>query len=652
MTKKSINILIFTTILCTSCSRDVKLDITKQLAGSNYSSLDSVINNYKKDTHKHEAALFLVRNMYDKYSYEGDIIDRYEAYFDSLQIYRKRDSIISEDDIRIKNCWDSIVAKHGLINKSKLKKRFDCQEISFDFLVRSIDLAYDEWKKKPSFADSSFNTFLEYVLPYRIGHEAIEDYRSRYATQFHMIRDTATTVKDFMNGFTTEFKYGKNRFGSNILKNYPIDISISQIEKGQYGTCRHNASYCAMVMRALGIPATVDYVPAWGNRSMGHEWGVIFLSNGGFYPFDPFFPDSSKLAYKPAKIFRQTFSSPTPKDLNTLVKEVPLNLILDNSIDVSDQYDKVFDIEVKTNNRSEKKYGIICVFDNTKWIPVWYGHIDNQKIHFNKMMGDVIYLAAIYDNNKIIPVSSPFLLNKEGEITYFSPDSNNIQEMVLKRKYPRFPRMESFALESRWARVEGSNSSSFKSKDTIYLQEAPPIDIKDTTFVTSKPYRYFRWVVQPYRRADLAEIEFYGKKGLNENEEKLTGQIFGFPIPDEYDSHPYDNAMDGNYETYYRKPKGDFGWVGIDLGFSNKAFLSRLRICPRSDTNFVIRNDEYELFMCNNEGEWISLGRQVASSDSLIYKEVPSNGLYWLRNLSRGKEERIFSYENGEQVWW
>ena len=37
--------------------------------------------------------------------------------------------------------------------------------------------------------------------------------------------------------------------------------------------------------------------------------------------------------------------------------------------------------------------------------------------------------------------------------------------------------------------------------------------------------------------------------------------------------------------------------------------------------------------------------------DSLVY-EAPAGALYWLRNLTEGREERIFSYENGRQVWW
>jgi hypothetical protein len=46
------------------------------------------------------------------------------------------------------------------------------------------------------------------------------------------------------------------------------------------------------------------------------------------------------------------------------------------------------------------------------------------------------------------------------------------------------------------------------------------------------------------------------------------------------------------------------------------------------------------------------MGEQVAIKPLLDYKNVPSGGLYLLHNLSRGKEERIFTYEDGQQMFW
>jgi hypothetical protein len=33
-------------------------------------------------------------------------------------------------------------------------------------------------------------------------------------------------------------------------------------------------------------------------------------------------------------------------------------------------------------------------------------------------------------------------------------------------------------------------------------------------------------------------------------------------------------------------------------------------------------------------------------------QDVPQGIVYLLQNLSRGKEERLFAYEDGQQIWW
>ena len=59
---------------------------------------------------------------------------------------------------------------------------------------------------------------------------------------------------------------------------------------------------------------------------------------------------------------------------------------------------------------------------------------------------------------------------------------------------------------------------------------------------------------------------------------------------------------------------------------------------------------EYELFFWK-EG-WQRTGSAVAGNEPLIFTAVPSGGLYWLAAKESDREERIFTYENGEQIWW
>ena len=61
--------------------------------------------------------------------------------------------------------------------------------------------------------------------------------------------------------------------------------------------------------------------------------------------------------------------------------------------------------------------------------------------------------------------------------------------------------------------------------------------------------------------------------------------------------------------------------------------------------------DLYELFYWDGGG-WASLGRKVAERPYLPWRGVPSGALLLLRDLTKGRDERIFTYEDGRQSWW
>lgn len=59
---------------------------------------------------------------------------------------------------------------------------------------------------------------------------------------------------------------------------------------------------------------------------------------------------------------------------------------------------------------------------------------------------------------------------------------------------------------------------------------------------------------------------------------------------------------------------------------------------------------EYELFYWDSG--WQSHGKKAAGDQPLQFDNVPGNALYWLVADDSDKEERIFTYSNGRQVWW
>ena len=59
----------------------------------------------------------------------------------------------------------------------------------------------------------------------------------------------------------------------------------------------------------------------------------------------------------------------------------------------------------------------------------------------------------------------------------------------------------------------------------------------------------------------------------------------------------------------------------------------------------------YELFVWG-DGEWDSLGKQVAGDEPVSFDSVPAGRLYWLVEEDSRRLERIFTIEAGKQHWW
>jgi hypothetical protein len=51
-----------------------------------------------------------------------------------------------------------------------------------------------------------------------------------------------------------------------------------------------------------------------------------------------------------------------------------------------------------------------------------------------------------------------------------------------------------------------------------------------------------------------------------------------------------------------------------------------------------------------NATRWKTLGRQKATGKNISFY-APQNVLLWLRNLTHGKEEQVFIYQDGKQIF-
>jgi len=218
--------------------------------------------------------------------------------------------------------------------------------------------------------------------------------------------------------------------------------------------------------------------------------------------------------------------------------------------------------------------------------------------------------------------------------------------MTLLRKY-KFPLEWPFWVQQVvGGKFQGANFPDFSDSVTLHtIQQNANLCYIDVTPNEIGDYKYVRYLSAKGGYNNMAEVQFYsGGKRLN-------GEVIGTEGTTDkiYTHHTKYAVFDGDPLSYYFAIEADSGWAG--LAFDQRYPIEAIRYIFRNDDNNVRPGDRYELLYQRNR-QWISAGIQTADTTLLIYDKVPSNTLYWLRNHTRGKEERPFIYVDGKQVFY
>ena len=643
----------FLCTLLSSCLRseeDSMLEDALELAGSNRPELQKVLDHYADDSLKLEAAKFLIRYMPGHTSYADTVtIKRYALAVDSIASSMKEEENIN----LICKAIDQMAHKMGI---DTLKQVEDCQIITADYLIRNIDVAFYDWQQGPWAKHVSFDDFCEWILPYKVEeNQPLDDWRSRLKT-FHtgstyelaycdQLRNSPLAATKILNG-TLAFVLHPRTDAAVLYPNIPMEYRAHI----PCGRCNDYSYMTAIIFRSHGIPTSVDYTPQWAKRSMGHSWNAVLCDDGQLFSFEGI---ASKLDEKQplvevrAKIYRHTYSwNKELVNLNNSGEEVPKEFQDIFVRDVTKEIIHCSDVTLKVH-KTKHKYAYLHVFDNQKWVPVAYGTIKKGKATFKDMGQNIMYLPAVYTDGKMEPIAAPFILNYDGSIRKIVADNNKKQDMVLDRKYPIKEFSYQYVPRLKDGEFQGSNDPDFKTFHVAHhIKDGKPsgqyVQVSDTL----PPCRYWRYTSDNGSSfCNIAEVMFFAKG----EKEKLQGTVIG--TEGSWGNNPNrtkETVFDGDILTSFDAPEGRGCWAGLDMGEPKK--LDHIIYYGRGDGNGVEIGDEYELFYWDNG--WKSMGRQKAKTVYVRYKSVPQNALYYFRNLTKGTEERIFTFEDGKQVWW
>ncbi|ANU59553.1 discoidin domain-containing protein [Bacteroides caecimuris] len=650
-----------------SCSQEKKeeiavvlpLDAALSQAGENRVELEKALHRYQSnpsDSLKYRAACFLIENMPFYTYYKGKLLEQYLTFFTLLQEARSK-------KIYPQAMVDSVRRMYGPFSLDSLQYCKDVLTVDSAYLCSNIDWAFKVWQDQPWGKNVSFADFCEYILPYRIGDETLSYWREDIYRKYNPLLDSlrASTVLDIEDPLVAarclcDSLRKRSRFFTTTIPQGLPHVG-PEIAQSVSGSCRELSDYVVYVCRALGIPCAIDFMPLHGGGNDGHQW-VSFADKYGTLYFQEY-PDKIKEVRKDKmceaskiKVYRNTFSlnrvmQAEMQRLDTAV--VPFFRdphIVDVTADYAKTYKKRLEIPTSMlySGKPRSRIAYLCGSSRMDWEPVAWAEFDGKHLAFSDVQIEPVMRIATYERGRLRFWTDPFEMTVSGEFHVFAP-SDSVQDVTLFAKYPLW-QDEKYQKRMIGGVFEGSNDPDFRQTEVLFLIEKQPERLRTMAYSRSlTPFRYVRYIGPEKGHCNVAEIEFYEAGGLL----PLSGRVIGTPGCYQQDgSHEYTNAFDGNTETSfdYTEPYG--GWTGLDLG--TPKVIDKIIYTPANRDNYVRSLDEYELSYCTRRG-WRTLGQQTAMLDSLVYKRVPKGALLLLQNHTRGKQERIFVYEEGKQVW-
>jgi len=642
-----------------SCQTQEEKDFQSclQQAGANKSELEHVISHYEQDqdTRKLDAARFLICNMQYHYTLSSPKVAAYFVQMDSIGSLTPTRWSISPKQEYMLNTLENPFDDH-------LTQVYDNQVIKADELIRHIDEAFAMYDSAIWCGGVDFVTFCEYLLPYRVAEESVdldwmqfyrEKVEERVGPALSFAKNLQDTLYSILNRMSTNY-----RFNIEYHESYPYGYKPQQLYSIRKGTCQNYNVLSCFMFRSVGIPVAMDYIPLWGNRSLGHDFCALLINpeiidtatvldysfSAAPKPLGQYLSSNPNL---PTKVYRTTFSR--QKESLAVIhgdEEIPHEFESMFIKDVSADYGLKNEVSVDLDSKDrDHQFYYLCSFDNETWRPIAWTKRKRGKILFPNVGCGIIYLPCKYENRKMKPVSEPIIVHKDGRTEQIHLDVLHLQTLVLHRKYTESESVRRYSHLFEGGRIEVADNKSFLNPTVLYhFPDSIGVNFHHIRLKQPFACRYIRFVPREDKcGGEVADFKVLGKEG-----KVLNGAPMGSTDWDK--RYPISSAFDNDVLTYAKTNNGKDAWLGIDLG-SNQP-ITEIQILPHNDDNFIRKGELYQLQYWD-KGRWHTIEEQYGDDrQCLRFDLCPRNALFRLRNLTKGKEERIFTYESGKQVWW
>ena len=382
-------------LLFLSCSdKNNELELALHYAGANRVELEKVLRHYEGDSLKHRAAVFLIENMPYHFGYD--------------------------------------------LNNQQIA---DCRTLTADYLIENIELAF-QVREKVWNRDIPFADFCRYVLPYRCLYEMPSGMRRQLMETYLPRLDSLQPESIAEAARIIHAQFHLTFLEGAAPKHYP---SVEEIYRTRTGKCDGMLLLSTHILRAVGIPATIDYTQ-WSHRDGSHYWGNVLNNDGEFLPYAPENEPPGELKehlthafVTPPVVYRYEFAPygnpvyPETDNYRTPLKNPLLRLVTTEYMAPNTPIQ--VDCDVPVGNGKGLVY--LCNYNNRQWRPLLVGERDGMRCAFPEVVVDDIFIVAEEDRDNsgtLRYVTHPFHVDSCGEIHKFRSNADEFVPLFIPKQ--------------------------------------------------------------------------------------------------------------------------------------------------------------------------------------------------------------------------
>ena len=690
--------ILYTTLICTlilACTRyPAGVEETLSQAGKNRGELEKILRHYRKnpeDSLKYQAACFLIDNMKWHLSTEQAVfpdssIYEWHARFDSLykdMTGRLRDTALNSRE-NYEKFWKNYSIARKLVNAIPpdtpviVKGIFpDPRNISSAFLISHIENAFHVWRNSPYASYLSFEQFKEMILPYRAvtGYSFYENgTRANNMFRQFLNRSDEKTYKKFINRYT-HYTYAVRTMFYIPQKQH---VGLYDLFLGSKYDCISIADNFCTVFRAYGIPTVVDCNISFRERTGRHFHCTLLDSAGKQSKYNQTMSRDTLHQSASASIsyFRNTFAARADSPFMLKAKDEVVPDYFDTPCieEVTSENFRTAPVQIPLNKNISNNLVYLYTFNNLTGglVPATWGTVDHQQkeTNFKNVAYNVLYFPVYLEGDDIIPYADPFYITSPDtlftSISFVSlrpKETGKKGKLLLHRKFPEKKYLQQQARLMIGGRFEGANREDFKGSVLLATIETPPIlNLQEITPKVCRSFRYYRYVAPADRPiSNMGYLEFltdeyspedsldtatplptFTPEDIDKNRDEKTYRVLKPDISSKYyylNRYPAYNPI-MQYSSYYRTDL---------MPLKRPARVRKIRFAPANAENHICEKHTYELMYWDNA--WKKAGTRIARYNFLEFDNVPLDRIYWLRDLSGGKEELPFFYKNGKQLF-